>query len=191
MSRNPDLPLKHASFGDVAFIHRCVVAAVHETLGHVPEYCLQEVARFPKPIIRALIDADPDYVVLVMSPEGHAAGFILSSPEQGNVILNWSYLLPEYRKGLLALVAMKAYVKLWQNKRFHKIIAFTKTDNRAPQLIMQRSGYQLPILLRQHLFGVDFLMYEYFLNKTEAGFHRSVAVGLKGRIFGRFKAIFS
>ena len=98
MSRNPDLPLKHASFGDVAFIHRSVVAAVHETLGHVPEY----------------------------------------------------------RKALLALVAMKAYVKLWQNKRFHKIIAFTKTDNRAPQLIMQRSGYQLPILLRQHLFGVDF-----------------------------------
>jgi RimJ/RimL family protein N-acetyltransferase len=130
-------------------------------------------------------------VVLVMSPEGRAAGFILSSPEQGNVILNWSYLLPEYRKGLLALVAMKAYVKLWQHKRFHKIIAFTKTDNRAPQLIMQRSGYQTPILLREHLFGVDFLMYEYFLNKTEAGFHRSVQVGLKGRIIGRLRAILS
>jgi hypothetical protein len=186
----PDLPLKHAGFRDVDFVSRCIAAAIHETLGHVPEYCSQEKARFPKKIIRALIDADPDYVVLVMSPEGKAAGFILSSPEQGNVILNWSYLLPDHRKGVLALVAMKSYLKLWQNKRFHKIIAFTKTDNRAPQLIMQRSGYASPILLRQHLFGVDFLMYEYFLNKTQAGYHRGVEVGLKGLFLGRLRSIF-
>src|SRR5687768_17294594 len=73
--------LSFASLADVHAVHQMLCAAVDETVGEVPEFARQEKARFAPSMLRALSAANPAYVIIVMSPAGERAGFILSSPD--------------------------------------------------------------------------------------------------------------
>lgn len=166
-------------------------AAADETVGEAPEFARQEKGRFGLSMLRALIAANPAYVIMVMTPAGETAGFIVSSPDNGNLLLNWCYLLPRFRKGFLAQRALKAYAALWNYGRFHKIVAYTKSDNTVTHLIMKRLGWREVCRLEKHFFGLDFIMQEHPLTKALPGYETGISANFRQRTALRLRAAFA
>ncbi len=183
--------LRPAGFAAVDFVYRCLCAAVEETVGHVPEFKAQETRRFGPDMLRALIAANAQYVLTVHDESGARAGFIVSSPEQGNILLNWCYLLPDFRKGSLALRSLRAYSEIWQGQRFHKIVAYTKSDNTVTHLIMKRLGWREVCRLEKQFFGLDFFLHELPLDKALPGYEPAVLAGFKTRAKLRLRALYA
>lgn len=143
--------------------------AIEELLGASSEFAAAEMARFSENYIRALIEADPGLVVIVMAPSGERAGFIIGVPEMGAMILSWGYIQPAFRKGSLAMRAFGEFVRLWDNRNYHKMIYYALPDNRQSEAIGRHAKFERVALLRQHFFGVDFVMYEKLYNKVLPG----------------------
>lgn len=181
--------LRPARFAEIGFVHEALCAAADEAVGEVPDFAEQEKRRFAPAYLHALSDADPNTVLIALSPQGERAGIIVSGPENGAVILYWCYLLPQYRKGALAMRCLSAYVKLWQGKRAHKLIAYTRASNRATRLMMQRVGYREVAVLEKHFFGLDFVLCDYMLDKREEGHDPFVTAGLAKRLALRLRAV--
>ena len=164
-------------------------AALAETFGHVPQFAQRELARFSAPYLRALINAKRGYVFIV-EHEGRRAGFMLSGPENGNLVYYWGYIDPAHRKGGLALSSMTQFVRHWDNNRFHKITAYTTAENRVAQLLMQRNGFHQVAKLDKHILGQDFIQFERHLNKILPGYDESVVLALRDIVKLRFNAKF-
>jgi L-amino acid N-acyltransferase YncA len=174
---------------DVPLVHRLIQKAIRSS----PLYCEQmkehESSRYTRGYLRALVAADPHYVFLVLASDDKVAGFIVSGPEYGNVVVYWVYLEPDYRVGALAMRAMRDFVDYWDNGRFHKITAFVRPENRSPLLIMKRNGYRQVAFLEKHLFGEDYFLFERPLTKVEPGYQGPIAVGLRGRVMLKLRAM--
>ncbi len=181
--------LRPARFAEIGFVHEALRAAADEAVGEVPDFAEQEKRRFAPAYLHALSDADPNNVLIALSPEGERAGIIVSGPENGAVMLYWCCLLPQFRKGALAMRCLAAYVKLWQGKRAHKLIAYTRVSNRASRLLMQRAGYREVAVLEKHFFGLDFVLYDYMLDKRQDGYDPFVTAGFAKRMALRLRAV--
>ena len=182
-------PLRLAKPDEAEFVHAQLKAALAETFGHVPQFAQRELARFSTAYLRSLINAKHGYV-FIAEHEGNRAGFMVSGPEQGNLVLYWSYIDPAFRKGGLALSAMAQYVRHWDNHRFHKITAYTTAENRVAQLLMQRNGFHQVAKLHKHILGHDFIQFERHLNKILPGYDESVVLPLRDIIKLRLNAKF-
>jgi RimJ/RimL family protein N-acetyltransferase len=185
----PDAPLRPAKLSDAETVHHMFLDAVDNSPYYNVAFKTRERERFSPSILRALITADPNYVLLVITPEGKTAGFILSGPENGILIYYWGYLKPEFRRGMLASTSMRSFTKLWDFDKFHKICVYAKPDNRVSALLMQRLGYQHIALLKKHAFGEDVLLFEKELTKSDPDYAASVGVGISGRIAQKLKAL--
>ena len=190
MIDTPAFPLRFATAKDLGLVHRMLNDAVDEAVGDSPEFAAFEKARFSPAMLAALSAANPGYVFVVHTRDQQDAGFIVSAPEQGNVVLYWSYLKPAFRKGALAARAMAEYVRFWDHKTFHKIIFFARTDKLASMAIGRYTGYQQVADLKNQFFGQDFLMFEHPLEKTMPGFAPGVSVGLRARLWWRVQRVF-
>ena len=182
MVRTPSLPLKLASTSDIDFVHGCLCKAVEEAIGDHPVFAAFEMGRFNPAYLHALSKAEPGCVLVVQSPGGERAGFIVSTPEQGNLVLNWSYLLPQFRKGSLAMRALCEYVRFWDQWRFHKLIFFARADKAASLALGKYAGFTAVATLQKQFFGQDFVLCEKHLDKMEHGYTSAPAVGLRGRL---------
>lgn len=181
MTRTPPPPLKLATFKDLDFVRDCLVAAIDEAIGDSEAFASFEKARFNLPYLHALSQADPGYVLVVCTPAGERAGFIVSSPEQGNLVLNWSYLLPSFRKGSLAMRAIRQYAQYWDHWCFHKLIFFARADKASSVALGTSAGFQQIAKLEKQFFGQDFLLFEKPLEKVTDGYAVAPAVGFIGR----------
>ncbi len=186
----PDLPLRSAEAGDIVPVYRMLCDAVQEAVGDQPELAAFERQRFSPPYLDALRRAHPGHVLVVVNQEGKEAGFIVSAPEQGNMVLYWSYLKPAFRKGALAARALSEYVRFWDHRNYHKIIFFARTDKPASIALGRYVGFTEVAALKAQFFGRDFLLFEKMLDKTEPGFAPGVGVGLRGRLWWRFRQMF-
>lgn len=182
-------PLRLAQPNEVEIVRMQLKAALAETFGHVPQFAQRELARFSAPYLRALINAKRGYVFIV-EHEGRRAGFMLSGPENGNLVYYWGYIDPAHRKGGLALSSMTQFVRHWDNNRFHKITAYTTAENRVAQLLMQRNGFHQVAKLDKHILGQDFIQFERHLIKILPGYDASVVLALRDIIKLRFNAKF-
>lgn len=182
--------LRPARSAEIGFVHAALCAAADEAVGEVSTFAEQEKRRFSPGYLRALAEADPLNVLIALSPQGARAGIIISGPENGAVMLYWCYLLPEFRKGALAMRCLSAYVKLWQGRRAHKLVAYTRSTNRATRLMMQRAGYREVALLERHFYGLDFVLYDYMLDKREDGYDPFVSPGFAKRMRLRLREAF-
>jgi L-amino acid N-acyltransferase YncA len=181
-------PLRPARFDEIGFVQEHIGKAVDELLGPSSDFALAEKARFHARFITALMQADPGYVVIVETPIGKRAGFIVGIPDMGNIVFSWGYLLPEFRKGALAMRSVGEFVRLWDNRNFHKMIYYILPENRHSELIGRHAKFQKVGLLRQHFYGVDFVLYEKFYNKTVPGFAPAPQVlGLRGKLQARWR----
>lgn len=171
-------PLRPALPSDAEFVHANLKVALAETFGAVPQFVKNESARFSTVYLRALIAANPAYV-FIMENAGKRAGFMVSGPEHGSVVLYWSFIDPAHRKGNLALSCMSNYVKHWDNNRFHKIASYTTAENRVAQLLMRRNGFREIVKLEKHVLGQDLILFERPLNKALEGYDPPVT--LNGR----------
>ena len=182
-------PLRLALPSDAEFVHANLKTVLVETFGQAPEFVAHELSRFPLAYLRALINAKRGYVFIIES-EGSRAGFMLSGPEQGNLVLYWSFVDPAFRKGGLAISCMSQYVRHWDNNRFHKITSYTTEENRVAQLLMRRNGFQEVAKLSKHILGQDFMQFERHMNKVLPGYDKSVSLNLREVFIMRLKAKF-
>jgi RimJ/RimL family protein N-acetyltransferase len=175
--------LRPAKISDLDQIHKLLLQAIEESDFYNSTFKEFEKARLTKNYLLALFDEDPAHI-MVMVDEDQPCGFMISGPELGTLWLYWSYLMPEHRKGLLAMSAMRTFIKHWDNGRFHKIATYTKDGNRPAEMIMKRAGYKHICTLKNHIFGEDYYLYERELTKISTGYDKGLQVS--GR-FGRFK----
>ncbi len=175
--------LKPALITDIDKIHALLMEAIEDSPYYNDEFKQYEKNRLTKNYLLALHNEDPAHI-MKMVDEGKTAGFMISGPELGTLWLYWSYLMPEHRKGLLAMSGMRAFIEHWDNGRFHKIATYTKDGNKAAEVIMKRAKYKHICTLENHIFGEDYHLYERPLTKVTKTYDKGLNV--EGR-FGRFK----
>lgn len=183
--------LQPVTLEDVGVLHAMVMAAIDEALGDVPAFRAREQARFDKGYLRALVAADPGYALFAVRPDGTRAGFILSQPDQGAIVLTWCYVLPAHRKGAFALRCMMDYVRRWNNGRFHKVVTYTRPENKVIRSLMKYGGFREVAVLQQHMYGQDVVLSEHMLTKAVDGYAPPVGVGLMGRVRLKARALLS
>lgn len=173
--------LRPARTADVPRIHARLMEAIKTSPFYGDDFKAYEMQRLTEPYLAALVQANPDYILIPLH-EGEMAGFMISGPEMGTLWLYWSYLFPELRQSRLAMTALRAFVAHWNNKRFHKIATYTRPDNKVARLLMERFGFRQVCLLENQLLGEDCLLYEHTLEKALPGYDQGVAVGRLGKM---------
>ena len=175
-----------AQLGDLDWLHKHVHQAIDELDFYCDEFKAFEKARVNPNFLRALFDYDPNHLT-VLRKAGTRAGFMISGPDNGVVFLYWSYILPEFRKSKLAVLGNKYVVDLFNNGNWHKLVTFTRTDNRGALLLLKRYGWTEAAHLEKHIFGEDYKMFEVQYEKTVPGYRPFVVTGRIGRKIRQFK----
>lgn len=176
----PDV-LVPARFADIQAVHAMVMDAVRTSPHYNDAFKAFESARLTKAYLDQLFHTDPRHVMTIRD-DGELAGFILSGPEYGVLWQYWSYVDPKYRSGTLAMRVMRSYQTVWQNDRFHKILTYSRPENKVSIALMERYGYRRVAELKQHLFGEDYLLYEYPLEKTKPGYDQGISIGAVAKL---------
>ena len=171
-----------ARFDELGAIHKMVMDAVWSSPHYSDTFKEFESGRLTPAYLAQLLHADPRHVMTIRDNDGALAGFILSGPEYGVLWQYWSYVDPAHRSGTLAMRVMRNYRQVWDNDRFHKILTYSRPENKVSIALMERYGYTRVAELKQHLFGEDYLLYEFPLNKTKPDYDRGISVGFMANL---------
>jgi RimJ/RimL family protein N-acetyltransferase len=117
-----------------------------------------------------------------MCTDGEPGGAMISGPECGAIFRYWSWVFPTHRNSKLGMFGMRAFDEHWDNGRFHKAYTFVRPENEVARKLLNRYGYEETCLMKQHIFGQDYLMIERFYTKTTSGYDGSVNIGRLGRL---------
>ncbi|MGJ8527591.1 hypothetical protein [Maritalea sp.] len=176
-----------AQQSDLGWLHQHVHQAIDELDFYCDEFKAFEKARVNQNFLQALFDDDPDHLT-ILRKDGVRAGFMVSGPDNGVVFLYWSYILPEFRKSKLAILGNKYKIELFNNGHWHKMVTYTRTENRGALLLLKRYGWTEAAHLEKHIFGEDYKIFEVQYEKTIPGYKPFVVTGRLGRAIRQIKS---
>ena len=159
---------------ELAKVHSWLMEAIDTSPFYCDEFKAYERERLTPGWLVALYRMDPHHIMIMQDQSGDAVGFMISGPELGTLWLYWSYLVPAKRRSAVAMGSMRAFISHWDNGHFHKIATYTKQGNAPAATIMKRFGFDEIAVLRKHIFGEDYVLYERELNKVTPGYDHGV-----------------
>lgn len=191
MPDNTTTPLRAARTTELENVHCWLMEAIESSPFYNDAFKAYEKNRLTPGWLRALYRIDPHHVMVMRDGDSEAIGFMISGPELGTIWLYWSYLLPEKRRSSVAMGSMRAFVNHWDHGRFHKIATYTKDGNNPAAAIMLRFGFEKIAVLRAHIFGEDYLLFEKALTKSVPGYDHGVGgAGIAGRLRTLIRRVF-
>lgn len=180
--------LRSATASDIAQLRAHIVDAVDTSPFYNLEFKTFEKARLNEGFLRALIAADPWYVPLIVY-RGEIIGFIIQIPDQGVLWAAWIYVSPRMRQSAIAISAIKTMVRHWDNGSFHKISSLVSPANERYVAVLKRLGFAETALLREHLFGEDYLLLETSLTKSHGGYAAPISFGRLASLKARLRSL--
>lgn len=172
----PVLSTRAGTPGDLDLVHRELMAVIDESPFYNDEFKAYEKQRLGKRYLRALLDADPWHIMLLLL-DGQPAGAIISGPEFGAIFRYWSWVFPRCRESKMGMHGMRAFDAHFDNGRFHKAFTLVRPENQVARLLLRRYGYKETCLLENHIFGQDYLMIEKAYTKVTDGYDHGVNFG--------------
>lgn len=168
--------IRPATAADIAQLRASIVEAVDDSPFYNADFKAHEKARLNERFLLSLIAADPWYVTLMIY-RGEIAGFVILTPELGVLWAAWIYVAPRFRRTAIALYAIKSLIRRFDNGRFHKVLSLVAPANERYVTVLKRLGYIEIALLREHMFGEDYLLLEVPFNKIVPGYAPPINFG--------------
>lgn len=181
--------VRPATIADIAQLRVSIVEAVDESPFYNAHFKAHEKARLNERFLLSLMAADPWYVTLMVY-RGEIAGFVILTPELGVLWAAWIYVTPRFRRTAIALYAIKSLIRHFDNGCFHKVLSLVAPANERYVAVLKRLGYIEIALLREHMFGEDYLLLEVPFNKTAPDYAPPVNFGRTNPLKFRLKSMF-
>ena len=185
----PELGYRAASPADLDLIHSELMAVIDESPHYSDRFKAHEKERMTKGFLRALQRVDPFHVI-VLTVDGVPGGGLISGPETGAIFRYWSWIFPSHRQTRLGLHGMRIFDRHWDNGKFHKAFTFVRPENEVALALLRRYGYEQAALLRQHIFGQDYVVMEKFYTKTTDAYDSGMGMGRLARLKAGLEKVF-
>ena len=166
---------------DIPKVHARLVEAIDSSPYYSDRFKAYEKRRFDRLFLRTLIAVDPWHIALAWR-DGEIAGLTLTIPEHGTLWAPWIYVTPKFQSKALGLTMLRTLLRHWDNGRFHKVAFYTRPDNTAASTVFRRLGFAEIVVLKQHIFGEDYVLFERPFNKVTEGYDNGVQVSRGQRL---------
>jgi len=174
---------------EIEWVLNTVHRAIDESEFYCDEFKQHERERMNIHFLTALWEYDPQHL-FVLRKGDEKVGIMISGPDNGVVFLYWSYIIPEHRASTIAIKGNKAFLQMFDNGHWHKLVTFTRTTNEKANLILARYGWTEVAQLNKHIFGEDYKIFEILMEKTVPGYKPFRVPGrlerLKRKLLGPF-----
>lgn len=174
---------------EIEWVLNTVHRAIDESEFYCDEFKQHERERMNIHFLTALWEYDPQHLYVLCKGD-EKVGIMISGPDNGVVFLYWSYIIPEHRASTIAIKGNKAFLQMFDNGHWHKLVTFTRTTNEKANLILARYGWTEVAQLNKHIFGEDYKIFEIPLEKTVPGYKPFRVPGrlerLKRKLLGPF-----
>ena len=184
----PRFTTRPATAADLDLIHAELMAVIDESPHYNAEFKAWEKSRLTKSYLRTLQRHDPNHVMALVT-DGKVGGALVSGPEFGAVFRYWSWIFPAHRKTRLGMHGMRAFDAHFDNGRFHKAYTYVRPENEVALALLRRYGYEQTALLRQHIFGQDYVVMEKFYTKVTPDYDQGMSMGRIARFRARVDAL--
>jgi hypothetical protein len=142
-----------------------------------------EKDRLTKGFLRALQRVDPFHVI-VLTVDDVPGGGLISGPETGAIFRYWSWIFPRTARPVSACTACGCSTSTGTTASSTRPSPSCGRRTRSPSPCSAATATSRRLLLRQHIFGQDYVVMEKFYTKVTEGYDRGMSMG---RI-ARFKA---
>lgn len=185
-----EMTIRAATPADFALIHKELQDVILTSPFYNDRFKQHEAGRLTMGFLRNLHAIDP-WHIMIMCADGIPGGAIISDPELGSVFRLWSWVFPSHRQTKLGMFGMRAFDDHFDNGRFHKAFTFVRPENEVARMLLRRYGYVETALLKQHIFGQDYLLIEKFYNRQDDLPYDTGYVGRFGRLKRQISGLIS
>jgi RimJ/RimL family protein N-acetyltransferase len=175
-ARLAELGYRAAAPADIDLVHHELMAVIDESPHYNALFKEHERGRLTKGFLRALQRVDPFHVI-VLTADGVPGGGLISGPETGAIFRYWSWIFPSHRQTRLGLHGMRIFDQHWDNGKFHKAFTWVRPENEVALALLRRYGYEQAALLRQQIFGQDYVVMEKFYTKVTEDYDNGMGMG--------------
>jgi ribosomal protein S18 acetylase RimI-like enzyme len=185
----PRFSTRPATAADLPLVHRALMQVIDESPFYSDEFKAFEKSHMTPHLLRLLQRHDPAHVMCLLS-DGQVGGALISGPECGALFRYWSWIFPPFRKTRLGMHGMRAFDEHFDNGRFHKAFTFVRTENEVALALLRRYGYSQTCILKNHIFGQDYVVMEKAYTKVVEGYDHGVGRSRLRRLLRGVEGLF-